>query len=331
LQAHRESIKAQIYELTGINDVVRGATKASETLGAQELKAKFTAIQQQKQQDEVTRFAEEILQIKAEILVKHFDPQILAKMANVDGMPEADKQFVIPALQLLKGNGQAMEWRVKIQADSMAMIDYNQQKTERTEFLNSVATFLQSSSTVGQGAPQLIPLMLEMLQFGVAGFRISKDLEGSFDKYIREFNEQIEAKKNAPPQPSPEEIKAQAEQQAREQEAALDQQKQQAELAADAQRLQMEQQAEAARLEMEREARRDEMMMEAQRQQQEMAMQQQQFAQEMRQSMMEFMQKMQQMREEFALKQQVAAANAEQQAEIAEERAESQSKETADE
>jgi len=320
LQAHREAIKGQIYELTGISDIVRGNTKASETLGAQELKAKFAGVHMQTLQDEVTRFAEEILQIKAEILVKHFDPQILAKMANVEHMAPEDQQYVIPALQLLKGPEQGMEWRVKIQADSMAMIDYNQQKTERTEFLNSVATFLQSSSTVGQGAPQLIPLMLEMLQFGVAGFRISKDLEGSFDKYIREFNEQIEKKKNAPPEPSPEEIKAQAEQQAREQEAALDQQKQQAELAGDAQRLQMEAAAEERRLQMEMAAK-----------QQEMAMQQQQFAQEMRQSMMEFALTMQQMREEFALKQQVAAANAEQQAEIAEERAEAQSKGGADE
>jgi hypothetical protein len=313
LQAHREAIKAQIYELTGINDVVRGTTKASETLGAQELKAKFTAIQTQKLQDEVTRFAEEILQIKAEILVKHFDPNILAKMANVEHMSPNDQQFVIPALQLLK-SGEGMEWRVSIQADSMAIVDYNQQKTERTEFLNAVATFLQSASTVGQGAPVLMPLMLEMLQFGVAGFRISKDLEGTFDRYIKEFNDQLEKEKNEPPPPDPEMVKMEAEAKAREQEAMLAEQKQQSELAAEDRRLQMEQAA-----------AQQEMAMEQQRQQQEFMMAQQQFAQEMRQSMMEFAQSMQQMREEFALKMEQDAAKAEQQAEIAAQQAHNKS------
>jgi hypothetical protein len=302
LQAHREAIKGQIYELTGISDIVRGASKASETLGAQELKAKFVGIRIQKLQDEVTRFAEEILQIKGEIIVKHFAPQIIAKMANVENMTPEDQQFVLPALQLLK-SGQGMDWRITIQADAMAMIDYNQQKTERTEFLNAVATFLQSSSTVGQGAPELIPLMLQMLKFGVAGFRISKDLEGVFDRYIKEFEQGIEQQKQQPPPPDPEQVKAEAEAKAREQDAMLKRQAQQADLAAEAHRLQMEHQA----------------------REQEMQQDQMRFMMEMRQSMAEFAQSMQQMREEFALKMRMDEAKAEQQAAIARAKAEAQS------
>jgi hypothetical protein len=320
LQAHREAVKAQIYELTGISDIVRGASKASETLGAQELKAKFVGIRIQKLQDEVTRFAEEILQIKGEILVKHFDPQILAKMANVEGMTPEDQELVIPALQLLKGNEQAMEWRVTIQADAMAMIDYNQQKTERTEFLTAVATFLQSSSTVGQGAPELIPLMLRMLQFGVAGFKISKDLEGTFDRYIKEFEQGIEEQKNEPPPPDPEQIKAEAEVKAKEQDAMLKQQAQQSELAADAQRLQMEQQAEAARLQMEQQAKQQEMMMEMRK-----------FMMEMQQAAQQHQQEMQMLREEFALKMDMEQQKAAQQAEIAAAKAAAAPKEKAGE
>jgi len=297
LNKHREAVKNQIYELTGISDIVRGSSKASETLGAQELKAKFASVRIQKLQDEVTRFAEEILQIKAEILVGHFDPMILAKMANVENMAPEDQQFVIPALQLLKGPEQAMEWRVTIQADSMAMVDYNQQKTERSELLNASATFLQSAASVGQVDPSLTPLMLQLLQFGVSGFRISKDMEGVFDKYISELEAKVEQQKQQPPPPDPAMVKLQAEQQAAQQKAQLDtqtaqqdaqlkQQMQQAELAADAQRLQME----------------------AAAKQQEMHMEQAQFAAEMRQSMMMFMQEMQQMRQEFALQMQMDKA-----------------------
>ena len=211
LSVHREIIKQQIYELTGINDVVRGNTKASETLGAQELKSKYASARMQKLQEEVVRFATEILRIKAEILVGHVEPNILSKQANVDNMPEADKELVIPALELIKSGGDALEWRIVIESDAMAQIDFARQKQERSEFLNSVATFLQSASTVGQGSPQLIPLMLQLLKFGVAGFRVSRDVEGIFDRYIKEFNEELETKKNAPPQPDPEMEKMQAE------------------------------------------------------------------------------------------------------------------------
>ena len=34
--------------MTGISDIVRGASKASETLGAQEMKAKFASVRIQK-------------------------------------------------------------------------------------------------------------------------------------------------------------------------------------------------------------------------------------------------------------------------------------------
>jgi hypothetical protein len=231
LMVAREQIKSQIYELTGISDIVRGNTKASETLGAQELKGKFAEVRMQSLQEEVARFAEQTLQIKGEILVKHFDPTVLIEMSNIENTP--DKELAVKAVALLK-SGSKMNWRIRISSDTMAQIDWTRQKTERSEFMNGVATFLQSASTVGQGAPQLIPLMLELLKFGVAGFRVSKDVEGIFDKYISEFNKEIEAKKNAPPEPDPEQQKMQAEMAVKMQESQAkidaDRQKQQADL-----------------------------------------------------------------------------------------------------
>ena len=279
LQAHREAIKAQIYELTGISDIVRGSTKASETLGAQELKSKFASVRIQTLQDEVARFGEDVLRIKSEILVKHFDPMILLEMSNILNTPDA--QFAMPAIQLLKATeSEQFEWRVKIQADSMAQIDFERQKTERSEFMNAVATFLQSASTVGQGAPQLIPLMLELLKFGVAGFRISKDVESIFDKYISEFQAEIEQQKNAPPQPDPEIQKMQME-------AQLKQQESQAKLQAD-----------------------------QQKQQSDLQMEQQKFLMEMQQEREKFQMEMQQMMQKFALEMRQAAMDAAQQREI---------------
>lgn len=270
LQQHRTALVAQIDVLTGISDIVRGNTKASETLGAQELKAKYASTMIQKRQQDVTRFAEEILQIKADIISQHFDPQQILRLANVESMPPEDQQMIQPAMALVMDDGEELYWRVDIQATSMAITDYAAVKNERSEFLNSVATFLQSASTVGQGAPQLIPLMLDMLKFGVSGFRVSKDIEGIFDKYIKEFTAELEAKKNAPPQPDPEQQKMQAEMQ-------MKQQEQQADLQAQQQKAQME-----------------------------LQQKQQEFMLQMRQDQQEFALKMQMMMQEAALKLRIA-------------------------
>lgn len=278
LQQHREALKMQIDMLTGISDIVRGTTKASETLGAQELKAKYASVRIQRLQQDVTRFAEEILSIKADIICQHFVPEQIVKMANVASMPQEDQMIVGPAMELLTGPEEELCWRVEIQATSMAITDYAAVKNERSEFLNSVATFLQSASTVGQGAPQLIPLMLNMLQFGVSGFRVSKDIEGIFDRYIKEFEAEIEAKKNAPPQPDPEQQKMQMEMQ-------MKQQEQQADLQTQQQKAQLD-----------------------------LQQQQQEFALKMQQMQQEFELKMAQMEREANLKLQIAAADSAQNA-----------------
>jgi hypothetical protein len=283
LQQHRASLVAQIDVLTGISDVVRGNTKASETLGAQELKAKYASVRIQKLQQDVTRFAEEILQIKADIICQHFDPQQILRMANVASIVPEDQQLLQPAMELIKGEEEELCWRVDIQATSMAITDYAAVKNERSEFLNSVATFLQSASTVGQGAPQLVPLMLKMLQFGVSGFRVNKDVEGIFDKYISDFEQEIEAKKNAPPQPDPEQQKMQAE-------LAMKQQEQQADLQAQQQKAQLE-----------------------------LQQQQQEFMLQMRQDQQEFALKMQMMLQEAALKLRIAEQDSAQNAVIQQE------------
>lgn len=281
LDNHRERIKGQIYELTGINDIVRGNTKASETLGAQQIKAKFASVRIQKRQDEVTRFGEEILQIKAEMICKHFDPMVIAQMSNIMNTPDAP--LAQQAIQLLKGNEDAMEWRVTIGSDTMAIIDYNQQKQERTEFMNAVATFLQSAATVGQNSPQLVPMMAQLLKFGVAGFRVGKDIEGVIDKAVSEMEQQIEQAKNAPPKPDPEQQKMQMEMQMKQADAQLKQQGSQSELQmkqVDAQLKQQESQSD-------------------------LQMKQAEFTVQRQQDQQEFALKMQQMQQEFELKMQI--------------------------
>ena len=224
LNLAREAIKGQIYELTGIADIVRGASKASETLGAQQIKAQFASVRIKKLQDEVARFASEILRIKAELTIKHFSPEMLVKKSNI---AQTDNQELIgPALELLKQDD-GFEWRIEVTADSIAQADYAMEKADRLEFLTSVSAYLEKAGAMFQAVPQSAPLLIGMLKWAVAGFRNASEIEGMLDK-------ELDALQKQPPQDKPDPVaaKAQADMAILQAKASADQQKNQMDMQA---------------------------------------------------------------------------------------------------
>jgi len=272
LNAAREVIKGQIYELTGIADIVRGASKASETLGAQQIKAQFASVRIKKLQDEVARFAADIMRIKAELMVKHFDPAILIKKSNI--MVTGNDEYIAPAMQLLASE-EGFEWRIVVNADTLAQADYAMEKSDRIEFMSSVSKYLQMAGPMMMSAPETAPLLVGLLKWSVSAFRGASDIEGMLDKALDALAKQPEQPKG----PSPEEQKAQAEQQKLQQEAQIDQQKAQMDMQAEQQKMQFDQQKMQMELQMEQQRfqlEQQRMQMELQAEGQRLAMEKQQ-------------------------------------------------------
>ena len=82
LYIQREQVKQSIYEITGIADIMRGASDPNETLGAQQIKTQWGSLRIQRRQAEVQRFARDIFRLKAEIVAKKFEPHIIADMVG---------------------------------------------------------------------------------------------------------------------------------------------------------------------------------------------------------------------------------------------------------
>ncbi len=57
----REQIKGQIYEITGISDIIRGQTAASETATAQQITGQYASLRLRSMQEDVALFATELL------------------------------------------------------------------------------------------------------------------------------------------------------------------------------------------------------------------------------------------------------------------------------
>lgn len=88
----RDQAKAVMYEITGISDIVRGASDPNETLGAQQIKTQWGALRIRDRQAEVQRFIRDAIRIEAEIIAEHFQLDTLKTMSNAPLLMQAEKQ-----------------------------------------------------------------------------------------------------------------------------------------------------------------------------------------------------------------------------------------------
>ena len=243
--AAREQIKAQIYEITGISDIIRGQTAASETATAQQIKGQYAGLRLRSMQEEVALFASELIRLKAQIICQLFQPQTILQYAAAQQMSPADQQLIPQALQLL-ADKPLRNFRIEVASDSLVQIDEAQNKQDRLEFVQAYGGFLEKALPVVQQVPQAAPIVIELMKYGIGAFKQAEPIEGTLDRMLEQITQGQQAQAAAPPPPDPEMLKAQAEQQAEQMRAQLDAQLQQAKLQAEMQIEQMKAQNEAA-------------------------------------------------------------------------------------
>lgn len=208
LTAREQSLKAQIYEVTGISDIVRGYSAPSETATAQQIKGQFAALRLQEQQVEVARFARDLIAITAEIIAEHFQPQTIALMSGLaEQAPEIQQAFPM-AVQLLRDDAMR-SFRIDIETDSTIAVDETADKRAATEFLTAMGNYMASSLPMAQQAPELLPMIAQGAVFLARRFRAGRQLEGSIEQAFQAL-EQRAQQMAAQPQPNPALMKAEA-------------------------------------------------------------------------------------------------------------------------
>jgi hypothetical protein len=241
----RTEIKNQIYEITGLSDIIRGSSFASETATAQQIKGQYASIRLRSMQEDVALFATGLLRLKAQVICTKFQPQTILMFAAADQMQPEDQQLIPQALALLKDNP-LRNFRVEVAADSLVQLDEQKMKQERGEFLQAFGSFLREALPLGQQAPEMIPMIGELLKFGVSAFKGARQIEGAIDQSINK----LVNKPPTPPQQNPEMLKMQAEQGKMQAEQQLEQTKMQANMQLEQAKLQRETEIEQMRAQL---------------------------------------------------------------------------------
>lgn len=240
-----------LQQVSGMADVMRGSLNNQyEGVGQTSDKVKFGSSRVQALQDAFAQFATDLMQLKADVMLKHYDDKTLVRMSNMQNT--ADKELITQALQLLRSPDAG--WRVTIRPESVAMVDFAQLQSERTSFLNGMATFLQASTPMMEKEPATAPFLLQMLQWGMAGFKGSSEIEGVMDRAIQATTDAAAKKAAEPKEPSPEEIKLKGEIEKIQTKAQADMAIRDADLRADNETIQMQHQADMEKIKMESQA-----------------------------------------------------------------------------
>ena len=202
LVIQREQIKQAIFELTGIADIMRGASAPSETLGAQQLKAQWGSLRVADLQKDIQRFIRDIFRLKAEIIASKFTVKTLSYI-NGEVVPDE-------VLAFLRGDIQRA-YAIDIETDSTIRGDLNRSQQNMTMFLQGTAQFAQSLGPLIASPTNplgVIPPKLALTVYAsfARQFKLGKSVEDELAKSM----EQLEQQASQPQEPTPEQ-KAEAE------------------------------------------------------------------------------------------------------------------------
>lgn len=233
----RRQLIDDVYQITGLSDIMRGATDPDETLGAQELKSQYGSIRIRERQNELVRFARDLTRIAGEIMAENFTGRTLLEMSQmdlpVDQAVQEEARRLIAAAEQAAAEPQALdqidagtagklqaltekvtiekvvallrEQRIRpflldIETQSTIQVDENAEKQRRTEFLASLSGAIQQLTPLVQAQPAAGPFAAEMIKFAVAPFRAGRAMTAVIEEFTETIRKQAEEAASAPPQ-----------------------------------------------------------------------------------------------------------------------------------
>jgi hypothetical protein len=209
----RQACKQTIYEITGIADIMRGATNASETLGAQQIKNQWGTLRLKRMQREVARYARDLMRMMLELAATKFSEETWAGITNLPFVTTAQKQqldqqaqalarMVIPGqppnpqvqqqmqqlqmelqkpvwgqiLELLRDDFQRA-YRIDIETNSTVEPEAAEDQKAITDLLTAVSQTLQSLSPLVQSGVMPFQAAQSLLLFIARRFRFGSEIE----------------------------------------------------------------------------------------------------------------------------------------------------------
>ena len=227
----REKCKVVIYEITAIADIMRGASSASETLGAQQIKQSWGTLRLKRLQREIQRYSRDLLRMMLEIAATKFSEDTWAKMTGLPYTTTMVAQQLAQIAFAAQQSGQPLDPQTQAAmrqpkwADVLGMLRDDTQRAYRVD--------IETNSTIAPEASedqqQITEMMTAMGQFlngvaplvakGVMPFQIAQSMllaisrRFQFGTEVEGFIQQMAEPPKEDPAKNAEAMKQQAEMQ----------------------------------------------------------------------------------------------------------------------
>lgn len=215
LQAQRQERIDYIYQINGVGDILRGQGDPRATATQEKIKANYGSLRLSQMQQDLGRFMERVLEIKAEVICEKAPPEVMVDVSAIAEV-EQDQAVVQQAVAMLK-NQRVRDLRIDVDEESMVALRDDEEKGAAMEFIGAVKPLIDATMMAMQQAPAMLDVTGEALLFAARRFRAGRDFEGAIESFVDGVRKQAEAaRKQAeeqPPQPPPqiavEQLKAQ--------------------------------------------------------------------------------------------------------------------------
>lgn len=168
----RDQIKQLIYEITGISDIIRGASNANETATAQQIKTQWGSVRIKKMQRLVERHVRDLFVLTSEVIANNFTIQTLKEVTGMDVTAE-----MVAVLE-----GGLKQHRIDIESDSTVRADLSRARGEMEGFLRGTAEFFGAMAPVVQQAPQMAEPITGLYSTFARQFNLGKQAEDAIDQ-----------------------------------------------------------------------------------------------------------------------------------------------------
>jgi hypothetical protein len=197
LTARKQAVLADLWQLLGIADIMRGSSDPQTTLGAERMKVQFGGARLGNLQTEVAMWVRDAMEIRAEIIERHFQPQCILDRSNILQTPDAD---LAPQALMLLSSPQA-GFRLVVDSDSLSAPDWQMERDSRVQFLQAVSQYVSAVMPLVSQSPAAAPYVLRFLQWAAAGFRVGRSIESVLDQAVRGLEQQVQQRQAQPQQP----------------------------------------------------------------------------------------------------------------------------------
>jgi hypothetical protein len=219
LYSQRDAAKQNLFEISGIADVMRGVADPNETLGAQQIKQRWSGTRLRKRQKDVQRMAGEIFQLKAEAIAEVFQFSTILEMAGADSEmlakylpPGADPRAMLGQVERMLRTDAARTFQIRVAPDSTLEPDLQAEQAGRAQVIQAVSTILQQGAPLAGQGPEGARLVGELILFALRPFKDFDSLEEMVTQASEAAAKAVAARASQPPPPDPylEEMKLKA-------------------------------------------------------------------------------------------------------------------------